>query len=67
MSINVVNTKPTGGLVTNTKPTIGMVTNVCPKLSMVDGSREEMVFKQLYRGMPIGLLLTLTYPEGLRA
>ena len=62
--MKVLNTKPTLGFVSSNKPTLGNVVSVRPSISKIYG--EEMVFKQLYRGMPIGLLLTLTYPETYR-
>ena len=62
--MKVYDVKPRSGLVIDTKPTMGGVLNVLPRLSKV--YREEYVFNQMYRGMPIGLLLTLTYPETYR-
>jgi hypothetical protein len=62
--MKVYDVKPRGGFVTDIKPTMGRILNVLPRLSKVYG--EEYVFRQMYRGMPIGLLLTLTYPETYR-
>jgi hypothetical protein len=58
--MKVYDVKPRGGFVTDIKPTMGRILNVSPRLTRV--FREEVIFNQLYRGMPIGLLLTLTYP-----
>lgn len=62
MQIRVV--KPTLGFVTNSKPVAGRVVNTVPSISRIYG--EEVIYKYIYRGMPIGLLLTLTYPETYR-
>jgi hypothetical protein len=62
--MEVYNTKPRGGIVTNIKPGNGAVLNVFPKISRVYG--EESRFNMMGRGMPIGLLLTITYPEAFR-
>jgi len=56
--------KPRGGLVVNIKPNLSQVENIIPKLTRVYG--ESIRWASAGRGMPIGLLLTLTYPNDMR-
>lgn len=58
--MKVIDIKPRGGLVAEIKPSFGEVINVLPRLSVIYG--EVIRWKTTKRGVPIGLLLTLTYP-----
>ena len=56
----VLDIKPSGGLVSEVKPNLGIIEQNLPRLSKVYA--ESMQWSNTGRGMPIGLLLTLTYP-----
>ena len=48
------------------KPTNNMVSNVKPKTLSADKTEEVyLTSKTILKGQPMGLLLTLTYPEEL--
>lgn len=57
--IKVIDTKPSGGSISNVKPSSGNVINIVPRISKV--YNESILWSSTGRGMPIGLLLSLTY------
>ena len=64
MISKVVDVKPRSGLVIDIKPNMGGVINVLPRLSVIYD--EVIRWQPQRRGIPIGLLLALTYPNDVR-
>lgn len=62
MTLKIVDVKPRGGLILDIKPNLRSVRNIIPRIIKIYGETEIYLPKELGMGMPMGLLLTLTYP-----